>query len=573
MAEHDLFPEIRKLRKKLRQIENLENVQRPLTPEEQTKVQKKQQIRSLLQEKLKDYKDTGGQEVKPRNDRTRETKSQEEGTVASKKLSDNIDDNEIKTNIQEDSESQNKDVAKECKVIHQPKNVAMETAKPQVEGSKTGKEDQGKSRDDRSMKSEVRSPGNVKPNEAKKTPKVSRETNPWDKVKFSVIELSGHNDVICSVDCFMDTVISGSRDTSVKVWDAKTGSEVRSLGGHTDSVTGVELVPQEDCPRLANEYEESEEMSFLLSCSLDCSLRLWVLQTGELVKSIYTFNGVLCMGYIRGRHLAVLGYTGGKVELWDLLMAGSVFSSIGHEEAVTSLKVSGNKIVTASADGMIKLWELRDNSLHPIFVSENVKPLTSRMNLIVRKIHTTALKDSKIYFGDDGQNVKVLDWREGKVHKMRNHKEGNDFGFVDAIIVIAPSNYLVCSGYNLDFGSGYLNIFSVDDEKYLATLTDDEVSRIFAVACGTTSEGGTRLITGGSELKVWDTVSKGTKPIGRTVSAFYNEEFCRKARDSEDESYAGSSDEDDEIDGRWREDASEPHQEEEETSWWWCSIL
>ena len=38
MAERDVFTEIRKLRKKLRQIENLENVQRPLTPEEEAKV-------------------------------------------------------------------------------------------------------------------------------------------------------------------------------------------------------------------------------------------------------------------------------------------------------------------------------------------------------------------------------------------------------------------------------------------------------------------------------------------------------------------------------------------------------
>lgn len=125
-------------------------------------VQKKQQIRSLLQEKLKDYKDTGGQEVKPRNDRTKETKSQQESTVAPKNRSDDLDDNEIETNIEEDSESQNEDVAKECKVIHQPKNVAMETAKPSVEGRKTGKEDEGKSKNDRNMKSEVRSPGKGK---------------------------------------------------------------------------------------------------------------------------------------------------------------------------------------------------------------------------------------------------------------------------------------------------------------------------------------------------------------------------------------------------------------------------
>lgn len=38
MDEGRLFPEIRKLRKKLRQIENLQNAQRPLTSDEQIKV-------------------------------------------------------------------------------------------------------------------------------------------------------------------------------------------------------------------------------------------------------------------------------------------------------------------------------------------------------------------------------------------------------------------------------------------------------------------------------------------------------------------------------------------------------
>lgn len=45
------------------------------------------------------------------------------------------------------------------------------------------------------------------------------------------------------------------------------------------------------------------------------------------------------MSYIRGRRLTVTGYTGGKIELWDILSGESIFSIIGHGEAVTALMV------------------------------------------------------------------------------------------------------------------------------------------------------------------------------------------------------------------------------------------
>lgn len=79
-------------------------------------------------------------------------------------------------------------------------------------------------------------------------------------------------------------------------------------------------------------------------------------------------------------------------------------------------KVSLDKVITASADGVIKVWELRDNSLHPVFVSENVKPVVPRMKLHVRKVHTLSESKNVIYYGDNGLNIKVLDWREGKLN-------------------------------------------------------------------------------------------------------------------------------------------------------------
>lgn len=89
----------------------------------------------------------------------------------------------------------------------------------------------------------------------------------------------------------------------------------------------------------AKAYGQQEETGLILSCSLDCSIKLWALKSGHLLKSIYTFNGIISMSYIRGRRLTVTGYTGGKIELWDILSGESIFSIIGHGEAVTALMV------------------------------------------------------------------------------------------------------------------------------------------------------------------------------------------------------------------------------------------
>ena len=37
-----------------------------------------------------------------------------------------------------------------------------------------------------------------------------------------------------------------SRDTMLKLWDADTGREMRSMGGHTGTITSVILVPNKD---------------------------------------------------------------------------------------------------------------------------------------------------------------------------------------------------------------------------------------------------------------------------------------------------------------------------------------
>ena len=62
----------------------------------------------------------------------------------------------------------------------------------------------------------------------------------------------------------------------------------------------------------------------------------------------------------------------------------------------------------------MKVFELRQRELHLVFSSEDVKTdLGVKVNW--RLTRSLAVARQKVYLGDDGTNVKVLDWKSGKL--------------------------------------------------------------------------------------------------------------------------------------------------------------
>ena len=77
-------------------------------------------------------------------------------------------------------------------------------------------------------------------------------------------------------------------------------------------------------------------------------------------------------------------------------------------------QVEGSCVYSCSIDGVIKVFDLRDTKLYPVFVSENVKLEGSpRATVIWRQIKCLAVSDQNIYYGDEGMNLKVLNWKTG----------------------------------------------------------------------------------------------------------------------------------------------------------------
>jgi WD40 repeat protein len=76
-----------------------------------------------------------------------------------------------------------------------------------------------------------------------------------------------------------DLAISASADKTLKIWDTETGTEVRTLIGHTSYVTAVAIAP--DGKRA-------------ISASRDNTLKIWDLLSGKEIASFSgdsSFNG------------------------------------------------------------------------------------------------------------------------------------------------------------------------------------------------------------------------------------------------------------------------------------------
>lgn len=98
----------------------------------------------------------------------------------------------------------------------------------------------------------------------------------WNLGEKSSITLKGHSDWfggILSVDFGSNNkfLASGSKDKTIKIWDIKAGTEVKTLSEHSDHINSVSVSPNNQ---------------LLASGSDDKSLKLWDLKAGKAIISI-----------------------------------------------------------------------------------------------------------------------------------------------------------------------------------------------------------------------------------------------------------------------------------------------
>jgi len=117
--------------------------------------------------------------------------------------------------------------------------------------------------------------------------------------------LSEHTD---QVNCFTfsldgKSLVSGSNDKTVKLWDVQTGGVVKTFYGHTDCIWSVCIL--RDCTRIASGSE-------------DKTICLWDIQTGECFCAIKQEVTVRYVGLSPTDPQHIISTSNGKVWEWDV---------------------------------------------------------------------------------------------------------------------------------------------------------------------------------------------------------------------------------------------------------------
>jgi WD40 repeat protein len=120
-----------------------------------------------------------------------------------------------------------------------------------------------------------------------------------------VAVLSGHTDYVRSVTFSSDgtSLVSGSNDTTVKLWDIQTGGVVKTFCGHTDHVLSVSI---------------AFNHTTIASGSIDRTVCLWDIQTGECHHTISQQEPVYYVSFSPTNSQHLISISGDIVHQWNI---------------------------------------------------------------------------------------------------------------------------------------------------------------------------------------------------------------------------------------------------------------
>jgi len=235
--------------------------------------------------------------------------------------------------------------------------------------------------------------------------------------------LKGHTDkVTClAISHSRKTLISGSRDQTIRFWDLEKRKVIRIFGGyfdgHLDQITALALSPDNQT---------------LISCSADNSLKIWDVNRAVEIQNIHFSAAVTCLAISPDGQLFCSGGLESELKIRSL-KNGQIIRLLNNNSGVLSLAFSpdGNLLATGGFDRTIKLWDLT--------TGQEIYTLTGHSDRI-----------SQVIFSQDGKTLISSSW--DKTIKLWKLTSGTQITTISAhsdkiySMAIAPDYLALVSG-------------------------------------------------------------------------------------------------------------------------------
>ncbi|MFW9925596.1 MAG: WD40 repeat domain-containing protein, partial [Candidatus Thorarchaeota archaeon] len=97
-------------------------------------------------------------------------------------------------------------------------------------------------------------------------------------------------------------VLSGGQDGVVHLWDLETGTQLKTMTGHKDSILLIHV---------------TSDGQHIITGSGDGTVRVWILRGGVLLKNLAHTENIHSMAITTDSRHVITGSVDGVVEVWD----------------------------------------------------------------------------------------------------------------------------------------------------------------------------------------------------------------------------------------------------------------
>ena len=292
-----------------------------------------------------------------------------------------------------------------------------------------------------------------------------------------IITLGGHKDLIESVRFTPDgrRLAAGSYQF-VTLWNVPTGNLTATFNGHGDQVKTAFVLP---------------DGATIISSGLDKTVRFWD-RTGKPIRQFSTPSEILALAASPDGKSLALGGPDNLVRIVSAADGKEISPPLsGHAGAILDLAflAGGKKIASVSADGNARIWTLAepraDKPLDPLLLPGSKGPIRALVVTPDGRIVITAGDDGKVRFwhAEDGKVSQELSIHDQPV----------------LALAISPKGDRLLTGS----ADKTAKVLELPGGRVLKTLSG-HLGPVNTVAF---SPDGTRFATGGNEggVKIWNT--------------------------------------------------------------------
>ncbi|XP_074278770.1 DENN domain and WD repeat-containing protein SCD1-like isoform X2 [Silene latifolia] len=155
--------------------------------------------------------------------------------------------------------------------------------------------------------------------------------------------MKGHTGAVRAISSDRQKVVSGSDDLSILIWDKHEFTLLEELKSHQAPISYVRMLSGER----------------VLSSSHDGTVKMWDARIGSCIATVGHCPGaVLCTEYDDSTGILAAAGRDSMVHIWDIRAGRHVHKLQGHTKWIRSIRMDGDRVITGSDDWTARIWSI-----------------------------------------------------------------------------------------------------------------------------------------------------------------------------------------------------------------------